>query len=396
MPQTLPINADGDQVTILQSSISAITDEVYSNARKLTGTGIVGFNDQIDVGTETYMGQIRWNKPLNPKINIASLTDATDGQKTNSAQDYLRYIKTVRTHGSGKVNMASVVTQTDGLAKIGRDFGETRAQDEHNALLSILKGVALSEALTGAANGGLGGQTFGNDPTSKSHGFYVDLGTQPLVQSPQMGASGGMLAAPLLNAFGMAYKDYEPEYMYLAASPQQIAQFRQANLIDSDRITDGNINFETLFGGKFRLISTRANQGLGQDWMTALKSSTTGVALSGTKTTFLIHPGAIALQELAVEVPVEIERKAAAYQGGGTTDIWYRWGYVMAPAGYDWRGSESAFPSDADYAGFRAGANAAPLLPTQLIPSDLKSITGVWERKFTSALSLGILPIFHS
>ena len=53
MPQTLPINADGDQVTILQSSISAITDEVYSNARKLTGTAIVGTNDQIDVGTET-------------------------------------------------------------------------------------------------------------------------------------------------------------------------------------------------------------------------------------------------------------------------------------------------------------------------------------------------------
>lgn len=394
MPQNLPINADGDTATVLQSSISAITDEVYSNARKLTGTGIVGINDQIDPGTETYMGQIRWNKPLNPQINIASLTDSTDGQKTNSAQDYLRYIKTVRTHGSGKVNMASVVTQTDGLAKIGRDFGETRAQDEHNALLSILKGVALSEALTGAANGGLGGQTFENDPTSNRHGFYVDLGTQPLVQAPSMGSNGSLLAAPLLNAFGMAYKDYEPEYMYLAASPQQIAQFRQANLIDTDRITDGNINFETLFGGKFRLIATRANQGLGSSWMSELTSSTSGVALNGTKTTFLIHPGAIAMQELAVEVPVEFERKAAAYQGGGTTDIWYRWGYVMAPAGYDWRGAEDAFPSDADYAGYRF--DGAVSKPTPAAP-DLTagSVTGVWERKFSSALSLGILPIFH-
>ena len=392
MPQNLPINADGDTTTVLQSSISAITDEVYSNARKLTGTGIVGTNDQIDASSETYMGQIRWNKPLNPKINIASLNDSTDGQKTNSAQDYLRYIKTVRTHGSGKVNMASVVTQTDGLAKIGRDFGETRAQDEHNALLAILKGVALSEVLTGAANGGLGGQTFENDPTSNRHGFYVDLGMQPLVQAPSMGSNGSLLAAPLLNAFGMAYKDYEPEYMYLAASPQQIAQFRQANLIDTDRIADGNINFETLFGGKFRLIATRANQGLGQGWMSALMSSPAGVALDGAKTTFLIHPGAIAMKELAVEVPVEIERNAAAYQGGGTTDIWYRWGYVMAPAGYDWRGAENAFPSDADYAGFRIGD--VPSKSTQA-PTDLKDIRGVWQRKFSSALSLGILPIFH-
>ena len=392
MPQNLPINAEGDTSAVLQSSISAITDEVYSNARKLTGTGIAVINDQIDASTETYMGQIRWNKPLNPKINVASLTDSTKGQKTNSAQDYLRYIKTVRTHGSGKVNMASVVTQTDGLAKIGRDFGETRAQDEHNALLAILKGVALSEVLKGAANGGLGGQTFENDPTSNRHGFYVDLGTQPLVQAPSVGSNGSLLAAPLLNAFGMAYKDYEPEYMYLAASPQQIAQFRQANLIDTDRVTDGNINFETLFGGKFRIIATRANQGLGQGWMSALKSSTSGVALNGAKTTFLIHPGSIAMKELAVEVPVEIERNAAAYQGGGTTDIWYRWGYVMAPAGYDWRGAENAFPSDADYAGFRTGD--VPSKSTQA-PTDLTDIRGVWQRKFSSALSLGILPIFH-
>ena len=80
-------------------------------------------------------------------------SDATDGTPTTTAQDYLTYIKTVRTHGASKVNLQQVVTQVDGLAKVGRDFAETRAQDEHNAILSVLKGVALTEVLYGAAAG---------------------------------------------------------------------------------------------------------------------------------------------------------------------------------------------------------------------------------------------------
>ena len=35
---------------------------------------------------------------------------------------------------------------------------------------------------------------------------------------------------------------------------------RAANLVDETMITDGNLEFATLFGGKFRLISTRAAQ----------------------------------------------------------------------------------------------------------------------------------------
>ena len=113
---TVETNLAGADNYVLQAAISAYADEAYTNARKLSGTGIVGSNPNIDTTTETFIGQVRWEKPLNPVINVASLTDATDGSTTGTEQDYLTYIKTVRTHGAEKVNMQQVVTQQDGLA----------------------------------------------------------------------------------------------------------------------------------------------------------------------------------------------------------------------------------------------------------------------------------------
>jgi hypothetical protein len=65
-------------------------------------------------------------------------------------------------------------------------------------------------------------------------------------------------------------------------------------------------------------------------------------------------------------------RDANKYNGGGTTDIWYRWGYVAHPMGYSVAaGAQSAFASNSVYA---AGTT--------------------FERKF-DMLNLGILPVFH-
>ena len=400
------VNLAGADNFVLQSALGAYTDEAYTNARKLSGTGIVGDNPQINTDTETFIGQVRWFKPLNPTINVASLTDATDGDTTDYTSDFLRYIKTVRTHGADKVNMQQVVTQQDGLAKIGRDFGETRAQDEHNSLLAILKGVAISELLmgAGAASGeaGLGGQTFDNDPADRHYGFYVDLGAQGLITkagyegdgtTTNPAFAGAQRAEGILNAFGMAWKDYEPDYAYLAASPAVIASFRSANLVDQTKITEGNMNFETIFAGKFRLIPTRASQGLLGTELTILGDGG-GVALTGTKTTFIVLPGAIARRPLAVPNDVEIDRVAAAYKGGGKTSIWYRWGYVYMPAGYDWVGPEDAFPSDDNYMSVMEGTDIVRLADVTAT-TGVDASTGVWNRKFNSAVQLGILPVFH-
>jgi len=394
---TARTNVAGATNFVLQEAISAYSDEAYTNAKKLSGSGIVGSNPNIDTNTETFVGQVRWFKPLNPTVNVASLTDSTNGTKTNFASDFVNYVKTVRTHGAEKVNMQQVVTQQDGLAKVGRDFAETRAQDEHNAILSILKGVSISEALNGAAAGsgatGLGGQTFENDPTDKRYGFYVDLGASKAVVAPSTTVQGAARAEGFLNAFGMAYKDYEPEYAYLVTSPEVMASLRSANLVDQDRVVDGNISFQTIFNGKFRLIQTRAAQSLSAAEITKLNTGP-GVDIVGAKTSFIVLPGALAMASLMVPDSVEIMRDGNSYKGGGSTSIWYRWGYVMHPAGYNWAGSADAFPSDADYMKVVEDGTAKAL--TSVGDAALADTVGSWGRKSSSALSLGILPVFHS
>ena len=392
---TARTNVPGADNFVLQESITAYSDEAYTNARKLSGTGIVGDNPNIDTSTETFIGQVRWFKPMNPTINVASLTDATRGQKTTYGSDFLNYVKTVRTHGSGKVNLQSVVTQQDGLAKIGRDFAETRAQDEHNAILAVLKGVALSEALNGAASGsgqsGLGGQTFDNDPTSRRYGFYVDLGSAKPVIDATAAVQGASRAEGFLRAFGMAYKDYEPEYAYLVTSPEVMASLRSANLVDETKVSEASINFETIFGGKFRIIQTRASQGFSAADLTKLNTGA-GVDIVGTKTSFIVLPGSIAMKDLTVDEPTEIFRDGGAYNGGGSTEIWHRWGYVLAPAGYNWAGSQEEFPSDAKYQGVLESGTPGTMAGVATIGN----ASGVWTRKSFSALTLGILPVFHS
>jgi len=392
---TVVTNLAGASTEVLQETLGVYSDEAYTNARKLSGTGIVGSNPDIDRNTETFIGQMRWHKPLNPTINVASLTDSTNGTKTSYSSDYLSYIKTVRTHGAEKVNMQKVVTQVDGLAKIGRDFGETRAQDEHNAIMAVLKGVAIAEALNGAATGsgatGLGGQTFENDPTDKKFGFYVDLGSDAAVVDATASVQGAARAEGFMEAMGKAWKDYEPEYAYLITSPAVMASLRSANLVDQDRVTDGNVNFNTIFQGKLRLIQTRAGQSMSSAELTKINTGA-GVDIVGTKTSFIVLPGAMAMEALDVPDDVEITRDGNAYKGGGTTAIWYRWGYILQPAGYDWNGLETEFPSDASYKFSVESGTPAALTGVTTIAN----ARGTWDRKASSALSLGILPIFHS
>jgi hypothetical protein len=398
---TVKIAIPGASNEVLQSALSGVSEEAYTNAKKLSGTGLVGTNPDIDPSTETFIGQVRWHKPLNPVINVASLTDSTDGSKTSYTSDHMRYVKSVRTHGAEKVNMQKIVTGVDALAKIGRDFGETRAQDEHNAILAVIKGVAIAEALNGAATGsgatGLGGQTFDNDPADKKYGFYVDLGAAKPVIDASGSHQGAARAQGFLNAFGMAFKDYEPEYAYLATSPEMMASFRSANLVDQDRITDGDIEFQTLFNGKFRLISTRANQSMSSAQLTKINTGA-GVDIVGTKTSFIILPGALAMAQLDVPDQTEITRRGAAYKGGGVTDIWYRWGYVFAPKGYDWIGSEEVFASDTSYTSVVEGASSSDGANVKALTAvtTMADAKGTWNRKTASALSLGILPVFHS
>jgi len=394
---TAVLNLTGADNYALQEAISAYADEAYTRAKRLVGTGITVVNDKIDTETETYVGQIRWFKPMDHVENVASLTDSTRGTTGDEDTEMLKYVKTVRTTGRKKINMKEVVTKVDGLAKFGRDFSENRAEGENASLLSVLKGVAIAEALNGCAAGsgatGLGGQTFDNNPEDGKYGFYVDLGANKPVIDATAAVQGAARATGLLNAFGMAYKDYEPSFAYLAVSPETLAGFRAANLVDETKITEANVEFETIFGGKFRLIITRANMGFSTAELTKLNTGA-GVDIVGTKTSFFILPGSVAFQQLMVPDETEIYRDAGAYRGGGTTEIWYRYGYVLAPAGYSWEGSDQMFPANDEFKG--VATNVSTFGALTAATNGLANVSGVWKRKSTSALTLGVLPVFHN
>ena len=396
---------------VLQEAINAYTDEAYTAAKKLSGTGIVssGQNTGIDTSTETFTGQLRWRQNVNTTFNVASLTDSSAGSYSSYGTDLLKYIKSVRTAGANQINMKQVITQEDGLAKIARDFGEARAQDEHNAIMAVLRGVAIAEVMNGTAvaggGTGLGGQSWVSDPTDKKYGFYVDIGPTTLMhkvgyQSDGTTANAAYVGAQrgetFLEAFGQAFKDYEPDWAYLITSPKVLASLRSANLVDQDRVRDGNIDFQTIFNGKFRLISTRASQNLTAGEIDDLNGGA-GVDLSANtlETTFMVLPGALSMDSLAVPMPVEIDRTANSYLGGGNTEIWYRWGYILHPTGYDWVGHTDRFASDAGYYETNASGTVQSLADSSTASATLTGTTGVWDRKAASALTLGILPIFH-
>lgn len=367
-------NTDFQNVAL---AISAYADEAYTTEKKLNSTGIVGQRDDIRADGESFVGQLRWYKPLAANINVPSLSNAANGTYTDITTDIANYVKSVRTFGAQQVNLQEVISRQDGLAKIARDFAQVRGDDEGNALMAILKGVASSETTLGDAGGtGNGGIVdFDTDADAAATGFFVDInaagqfgaaatGTSDarrLFDSTAIGAARG---ERLFQAIGMAYKDMEPDFMYLVTSPEVMAEMRAANLVDDTMVVDGNLNFNTIFGGKFRLVMTRANQ--------RATTATGDVNAQSTKCSFVIKPGSMAFAPVAVPTPVEVDRDAASFTGGGSTNVWYRYGFIMHPMGYDWSGASNAFATNTAY-----GTAAS------------------WTRKM-DALNLGILPIFHS
>jgi hypothetical protein len=359
-------NTDFQNVAL---AISAYAQERWTQEKTINSTGIVAAGVDIDTNGESFIGQMRWYKPVNAVINNATLNTATDGSYSTIATDIASYIKNLRTYGIDQVNMQSIISKQDGIAVFSSQAAMSRVQDENNAVMATLKGVAAAEVALGA-----GIVNFDSVPDVDT-GMFVDINAagafgaaattsgdeRRLVDTTVTGAARG---ERLFRAAGMAFKDYEPDYMYLITSPETLADFRAANIVDEDRITDGNIEFQTLFGGKFRLVLTRAAQGN--------LSASANVNDRSVKTTFLVKPGSVAFKSFETPVPVEIGRHAAAYQGGGSTHIWYRYGFVSHPLGYDWVGATSAFATNTTL-----GAAAS------------------WERK-VDYLNLGILPILHA
>jgi len=384
----------------LNKAISAYSDEMYTRAKKIVSTQVIGTDAQINANGEDYIGQVRFYKPLgayaaggtnaaeditgsaNAVVNVAT-QDGNHGGTTNISTEVQTYIKTVRTHGANEYLVQSVISGESGLAKIARDFAETRAEDEDQSLRSCLAGVMNTELKTandlagGTYSAMFAGNAVDGDET-KAFGYVASssdtVGTGTSIEGlvDLTAASPGRRVEHLIRAMG-AWADYTPDFVYLVVSPEVYLDVKVANLVDDERITDGNISFETLLGGVIRVIVSRNfGQGLGTVTHAALSGST---ASSAIKVSYMMLPGSVFMESMDVPNPVAMDRNESVGSGSGRTTAWYRWGYVMHARGYSFTGTQTAFASNATY----AGTPAAP----------------AWSRK-VGLLNLGILPIFHA
>ena len=384
----------------LNKAISAYTDEMYTRAKKIVGTALVGTDAQIQPNGEDYIGQVRFYKPLgayavgatggstedvagaaNAVVNVASQNEDY-GKTTNISTEVQTYIKTVRTHGANEYMVQSVISGEDGLGKIARDFAETRAEDNDQALRAVLAGVMNAElkvandlAPTNYEDAWLG-NSVDADPT-KAFG-YVAAGASAVSDGSNIEAlvdltqtSPGQRVEHLIRAMG-AWSDYDPDFVYMVISPEVYLDVKVANLVDDERVTDGNVSFETILGGTIRLIVSR---NFGSALSSAARAGLSGITAAAPKVSYMMLPGSVFMHDVSVPNPVAIDRNEHVGMGSGRTTAWYRWGYVMHPRGYSFTGTTTAFASNAGLTGTEA--------------------TPVWDRK-VDPLNLGILPIFHA
>jgi hypothetical protein len=383
----------------LNKAISAYTDEAYTRAKKLVSTGIMGSDASINPNGEDFIGQIRFYKPLGSyavggttnegqsiaggaatTVNVAS-QDENYGATTNISTSVETYIKTVRTHGANEYLLQEFISKQDGMAKIARDFSETRAEDEDQALRACLTGIRGSELAVGNAlqaavtaktlySQVFAGNAVDGDP-AKAFGYVAAAadtigtgsGLEKLVDISQ--AIPGKRVEHIIRAMG-AWADYAPSFVYLVVGPETYLDIKVANLVDDERVTDGNVSFETILSGQVRIIVSRSFSAVTAATNVALGSNSTSP-----KTSYMMLPGSMFMSQVSVPNPVAMDRNENVGSGSGRTTAWYRWGYVMHPRGYTFAGTQTAFATNAVL-----GAAAS------------------WTRQ-ASILNLGILPIFH-
>ena len=386
----------------LRRAISAYSHQEYFDNVRIAGTALVGADARISTNDEDFFGTIRWVQPLgdvsgaaivdgstasdgSTAINIAT-EDSTEGEKTDVDYDTSKYIKTVRTAGASQFNVTQVLSDApNAIEKLSRDFGVARARDADSALLSVLRGVAATEAGTGSA-----GQVITN-PRNSGAGFYVDHGTSSLIGDSSATSMGAARANLLWETIGAGFGDLEPSFFYLVIDPQTYQDIRSANLVDQDRVRDGNVDVDTMLSGKIRLIVT-------QSVSTHNYSSLANV--TGARTSYLMLPGAMYMHDLAVPNPVAFDADESVGGGMGEREIWYRWGNIYHPQGYTWNGSTSGFARNVDVNQATQGSVAGFYNVVDGgtgVGSNPHASVQPWDRPSSrNVMELGILPIFHA
>lgn len=362
----------------------AIAASVYFNeytkdTRSLMDTGIVTRNPpNINTDGESFIGQLRFYRDEDLYINTPSYSDSTEGTTSTITTGLMTYIKVARSWGFSTNELNAIISEEGSLKNVAQRVAE-RSRRGYRRLLdqelfSVLRGYAEAMAAT------QGITDFGqyDDP---ARSFMIDLnaaghfGPQPTTQAEArtlidttVGSADG--AKRLFEAVSMAWGEKEDSYYYLVVDNKTLTAIRSLNMTDQTRVVDGEVEFETILSGKFRLIARNEPPAVVPG--AHLATPTNAVTEFSTRASYVIEPGAFAFRRIPIEVPIEAHTNPAAYRGAGEKSIWTRVSHVIHPYGMSWAGATNAFPSQSDLA---TGTN--------------------WSVEY-SGTNLAILPIFHA
>ena len=364
---------DASDYQLLAKAVSAYMLQAITRARSLSNTGLTsGRVEGINTDEESHIGQLRWINRVSPTWNSPNTSGAgTDGVTTDNSTNMATYIKSIRAIGQEINTQSELISKTNGIELFGQQLVDWQDELESDAIHQTLQGIAKYEASRGP-----GLLKYSTDPETAAVGAFVDINAAGEFGAAATEAAdarslfnngtsyGARSGSRLFKAIGMRWQDREAPYYYLIVNPELYSTLRENNLVDDTPVVEGNLTFQTIYGGKFRIILSALAMGN--------LSGESNVNGESSKTTFVVRPSAMAFVPFPVITPTEIERSAKANKGGGSVQIWYRTGFVCHPLGYNWAGSSTSNTENSTF------NNAAS-----------------WTRK-DKALNCGILPIFHA
>ena len=339
-------------------AISAYADAARADNALILSSGIVTSDARVTDAGEAYSGTVRWlnytdpatqNKPVETGGNSTNLNRLS---ANNQAEVYIKNIDSVVAQES---SIQAIVSKVDGLAYLGRQFGAVRARREDENLRNVVGGV--SKAIFGTAPtadraAGVVG-TFGYG-TAYDHS---ETSYAPLFANTSGAAQvRSVFFDTLLDAMAGVATEFEEPFYYLAVNAATFNVLRKENVLDGSLVTDGNISFNTLLGGKIRLVLTGS-------------SATAGAVDANATTSVLMAPGALVYANVSVPNPTGIDRDELAHNGGGIVSIINRWGNIIHPRGYNWTGAVNAYPANtvlntaASWTAVAANVNQTGLFP---------------------------------
>ncbi len=346
-----------NQFNNIAQAIAAYAQAERADAALLTSTALVGSDARITDSGENYTGTLRWLDFTDPttfnKQNENEFDKNLNTMDVNNKSAV--YIKNIDHIAAQEMSIQKLISKVDGLSYLGSQFASVRARREDLQLRNIMNGVAAS----------IWGGTFvgASDPAQvvNSFGYYTGSDASsvvnPLFELDTSANTRSSFFDTLLDAITAVKGEFEEPFYYLVTDTATYNLMRKQNVLDTAPVVDGNFNFNTILGGKVRLIIN--NQALVAN-------------INTPKVSYLAKAGAVHYSEIAQMNPTAIDRDELAGNGGGLVTVISRWGNIMHPKGLTWQGSATQYPTNFD-------------LSNQFN----------WNVHATNVNQMGMFPIFH-